>query len=115
MAYTRKRRASKRMLRGLPPTLLLRAEHEILWDEVSQMGQNLANAGQEVRPSQFTHARLFRNNISAALAIATTPTRRLHTTVKEQSSVIFLLVCPQAGDNVPIVFVSSLARDFRCP
>eukprot|EP00904_Undaria_pinnatifida_P003049 jgi/Undpi1/12745/HiC_scaffold_6.g02413.m1 len=45
-------RASKRMLHGLPPILLLRAEHEILWDEISQMGQNLANAGQEVEEFQ---------------------------------------------------------------
>ncbi|CAM9401485.1 unnamed protein product [Laminaria digitata] len=45
-------RAPKRMLRGLPPTLLLRAEHEILWDEISQMGRNLANAGQKVEEIQ---------------------------------------------------------------
>ena len=39
-------RASKCML--LPPILLLRAEHEILWGEISQIGQNLAIAGHEV-------------------------------------------------------------------
>lgn len=42
-------RAKKRLLKGLPPVLLMRAEHEILWDEISEMGRNLAEAGQEVR------------------------------------------------------------------
>lgn len=41
-------RAKKRLLKGLPPVLLMRAEHEILWDEISEMGRNLAEAGQEV-------------------------------------------------------------------
>ena len=70
------------MLRGLPPTLLLRAEHEILWDEISQMGQNLVNAGQKVRPSRHPcslHARLqaqvFRKIAVVALALAATRTR----------------------------------------
>lgn len=36
------------MLRGLPPVQLMRAEHEILWDEISEMGRNLADAGVEV-------------------------------------------------------------------
>lgn len=41
-------RAKKRLLRGLPPVLLMRAEHEILWDEISEMGRNLEEAGGEV-------------------------------------------------------------------
>ena len=41
-------RAKKWLLKGLPPVLLMRAEHEILWDEISEMGRNLAEAGQEV-------------------------------------------------------------------
>lgn len=36
------------MLRGLPPVVLMRAEHEILWDEISAMGRKLEDAGQEV-------------------------------------------------------------------
>lgn len=42
-------RAKKWLLKGLPPVLLMRAEHEILWDEISEMGRNLAEAGQEAR------------------------------------------------------------------
>lgn len=42
-------RAKRRLLKGLPPVLLMRAEHEILWDEISEMGRNLVEAGQEVR------------------------------------------------------------------
>lgn len=41
-------RAPNRMLKCLPPVMLIRAEHEILWDEISEMGRNLADAGQEV-------------------------------------------------------------------
>ncbi|CAM9257882.1 unnamed protein product [Pylaiella littoralis] len=41
-------RAKKRLLKSLPPVLLQRAEHEVLWDEIFEMGRNLADAGQEV-------------------------------------------------------------------
>ncbi|CAM9152080.1 unnamed protein product [Ascophyllum nodosum] len=41
-------RASKGMLRGLPPVLLIRAEHEILWDEILDFGRNIAEVGHEV-------------------------------------------------------------------
>lgn len=37
------------MLKGLPPVLLMRAEHEVLWDEIFEMGRNIADAGREVR------------------------------------------------------------------
>lgn len=42
-------RAKKWLLKGLPPVLLMRAEHEVLWDEISEMGRIIAGAGQEVR------------------------------------------------------------------
>ena len=43
------------MLRGLPPVLLIRAEHEILWDEILDFGRNIAEVGHEVRA--FVHDR----------------------------------------------------------
>lgn len=42
-------RAKKNLLKGLPPVMLMRAEHEVLWDEISEMGRTIAGAGQEVR------------------------------------------------------------------
>lgn len=37
------------MLRGLPPVMLIRAEHEILWDEVLALGRKIVDVGGEVR------------------------------------------------------------------
>lgn len=36
------------MLRGLPPVMLIRAEYEILWDEISALGRKIVGAGGEV-------------------------------------------------------------------